>query len=71
MSEKLSFKDLKIGDNVNFDLILCKDETINKSMLVLEKNETHVLLHDIDGKWLCSEKFFNNNTLNVSVLYED
>ena len=66
---KITFKDLKIGDTINYDIPLKQNNYKNETMLVLAKDDQTVKLSGLTT-WYCSKNFFNQ-LVNVSIIEND
>ena len=67
---KVDFEDLRIGDTINYDLELKNKNLVNKTALILDKNESHLKLHEGNIKWYCSAQQFAQ-LKNVSIIESD
>lgn len=66
----IDYKDLKIGDIINYDLELRNKKLVNKTTLILDKNESHLKLHENRLVWYCTKQQFTQ-LKNVSVVESD
>ena len=66
----IKFKDLKIGDIINYDLELRSKELVNKTALILDKNDLFLRLKENNITWYCSTQQFSQ-LKNVSVIESD